>query len=156
VNAGDYGLLLTTLPDAQAARHIARLLIDERLAACVQLSAIESFYRWDGKIANEPETMLLIKTRTDLFEPAIARIRELHPYTVPEIVGTKFVAGFQGYFHWIDKATHPQENEMSNKNPAGKKPAAPKAKTHPHGDGKISAKKSAGMRTGISRPMRVK
>ena len=65
-----------------------------------------------------------------------------------------FTAGFQGYFDWIDDNT--AENEMTDKKPDGKKPALPKTKTHPHGDGKISAKKSAGMRTGISRPMRVK
>jgi periplasmic divalent cation tolerance protein len=158
-----YGMLLTTLPSKEAAADIARMLIDEKLAACVQLCAIESFYRWQGKIANEAETLLLIKTRTALFDATIARIKQVHPYTVPEIVGTGFIAGFQGYFDWIDQSTRKQEKIMSRKKPGAKKtavktPAAQKTKvpSHPHGDGQISARKSAGMRTGISRPMRVK
>ena len=156
MSAGDYGMLLTTLPDAKAARRLARLLVEERLAACVQLCAIQSVYRWEGKIVAGPETLLLIKTRSALFKDAIARIKALHPYTVPEIAGIEFAAGLQAYFHWIDQVTRPRENKMSSKKSGGKKAAAPKAKTHPHGDGKISARKSAAMRTGISRPMRVK
>jgi periplasmic divalent cation tolerance protein len=152
-------MLLTTLPSKNAAQKLARLLVGENLAACVQMSAIESVYRWQGEIVAAPETLLLIKTRVALFDTAIARIKEKHPYSVPEIVGTKFTVGFQGYFDWIDESTRPQEKVMSTKKPSGKKPAAPKPKakpSHPHGDGQVSAKKSAGMRTGISRPMRVK
>jgi periplasmic divalent cation tolerance protein len=104
MNPGDYGVLLTTLPSADEARRIARLLVEEKLAACVQLSAIESFYRWEGRIANEPETLLLIKTRTALFDAAIARIKAVHPYTVPEIVGLPFSAGFEGYLQWIGES----------------------------------------------------
>ena len=105
MSAGEYGLLLTSLPDTESARRIASLLVEERLAACVQLSPIESFYRWEGRIANEPETLLLIKTRTALFDAAIARIREIHPYSVPEIAGVPFAAGFEGYFQWIGDNT---------------------------------------------------
>ena len=100
------GMLMTTLPSKNAAAKIARKLVGERLAACVQLCAIESFYRWQGETVNEPETLLLIKTRMALFDAAIARIKELHPYTVPEIVGTEFrAAGHPGYFAWIDEST---------------------------------------------------
>ncbi len=101
----DYGMLLTTVASRDDATKIARLLIDEKLAACVQLLPIESFYRWDGKTQNEAELLLLIKTRTALFNDAIARIKAVHPYTVPQIVGTQFVAGFQGYLDWIDQTT---------------------------------------------------
>ena len=101
----DYGMLLTTVASRDDATKIARLLIDEKLAACVQLLPIESFYRCDGKTQNEAELLLLIKTRTALFEAAIARIKAVHPYTVPEIVGTQFVAGFNGYLDWIDQNT---------------------------------------------------
>ena len=105
LSAGDYGMLLTTLPNADAARVLARSLVEERLAACVQLAGIESFYSWEGKICNEPETLLLIKTRSALFDAAIARIKALHPYSVPEIVATPFAAGFEGYFAWIAQNT---------------------------------------------------
>jgi periplasmic divalent cation tolerance protein len=105
MSAGDHGMLLTTLPSRDEAAKIANLLIDEKLAACVQLLPIESFYRWDGKTQNEAEVLLLIKTRTALFDAAIARIKAAHPYSVPEIVGLPFTAGFAGYFGWIDEVT---------------------------------------------------
>ena len=60
--------MLTTTPTRDEAAKIAKLLIDEKLAACVQLLPIESFYVWEGKTQNEPETLLLIKTRTALFD----------------------------------------------------------------------------------------
>jgi periplasmic divalent cation tolerance protein len=105
--ASAYGLLLTTAPSREEAQNIARLLIDEKLAACVQLLPIESFYVWQGKTQNEAEVLLLVKTRTALFEQAIARIKAVHSYTVPEIVATPFSAGFSGYFDWITEVTTP-------------------------------------------------
>jgi periplasmic divalent cation tolerance protein len=66
---------------------------------------IESFYFWQGKTQNEGEFLLLVKTRTSLFETAIARIKEVHSYTVPEIVALPFAAGFAGYLSWIDEVT---------------------------------------------------
>ena len=103
--ASDYGVMLTTTPSREEAQNIARLLIAEKLAACVQLMPIESFYAWQGKTQNEAEVLLLIKTRTALFEPATARIKELHSYSVPEIVAMPFVAGFHRYFDWIGEVT---------------------------------------------------
>lgn len=101
----DYGMLLTTTPNREEAATIAKLLIEEKLAACVQLLPIESFYFWQGKTQNEAEVLLLVKTRCALFEAAIARIKTVHSYTVPEIVAMPFAAGFAGYLHWIDEVT---------------------------------------------------
>lgn len=101
----DYGVLLTTTPNREEAAGIAKLLIDEKLAACVQLLPIESFYVWQGKTQNEAEVLLLVKTRSDLFEAAIARIKTVHSYTVPEVVAMPFTAGFAGYLDWIDSVT---------------------------------------------------
>ncbi len=101
----DYGVLLTTTPTRDEAVTIARLLVDEKLAACVQLLPIESFYSWQGRTQNEAELLLLVKTRRALFEKVIARIREVHSYTVPEIVALPFSAGFAGYLNWIDDVT---------------------------------------------------
>ena len=99
--APDCGVMLTTTPTREEAQAIARLLIEEKLAACVQLLPIESFYVWQGKTQNEAEVLLLIKTRTALFESTIARIKEVHSYTVPELVAMPIAAGLQGYFEWI-------------------------------------------------------
>ena len=96
---------MTTTANREEAAKIARLLIDEKLAACVQLLPIESFYFWQGATRNEAEFLLLVKTRTGLFEKAIGRIREVHSYTVPEIVALPFTAGFAGYLDWIGEVT---------------------------------------------------
>lgn len=101
----EQGVLLTALPSREDARRIAALLVAEKLAACVQLLPIESFYRWEGKVQNEAEVLLLIKTRTALFDPAMARIKAEHPYAVPEIVGWPFSAGHLPYLDWIDGST---------------------------------------------------
>ena len=100
-------MLLTTASSREEAQNIARLLIDEKLAACVQLLPIESFYSWEGKTQNAAEILLLVKTRTALFEQAIARIKAVHSYSVPEIVAMPFSAGFSGYFDWIAEVTAP-------------------------------------------------
>ncbi len=105
MTAPDYGVMLSAVPTREDATAIAKLLIDEKLAACVQLLPIESFYVWEGKTQNEPEVLLLIKTRTALFDAVIARIKMVHPYSVPEIVGTPFLAGFKPYLDWIGDVT---------------------------------------------------
>jgi periplasmic divalent cation tolerance protein len=102
---GEFGVLLTTLPTREDARRIARLLVEEKLAACVQILPIESFYRWEGKVQTEGELLLFIKTRTALFDTAMARIKAEHPYTVPEIVGWPLSAGHQSYLDWIADST---------------------------------------------------
>ena len=102
---GAYGVLLTTASSREEAQNIAHLLIDEKLAACVQLLPIESFYVWEGKTRNEAEVLLLVKTRTALFDKAIARIKAVHSYTVPEIVALPFASGFADYLDWIGEVT---------------------------------------------------
>jgi periplasmic divalent cation tolerance protein len=97
--------MLTTTPTREEAKEMARLLIDEKLAACVQLLPIESFYVWKGQSQNEAEVLLLIKTRSALFEKATARIKAVHSYTVPEIVALPFASGFAGYLDWIGEVT---------------------------------------------------
>ncbi len=101
----EHGVLLTTLPSQEDARAMAKMLVEEKLAACVQLLPIESFYRWEGKVQNEDEVLLLIKTRTALFDAAIAAIKAAHPYSVPEIVGWPFSAGHLPYLDWIGQVT---------------------------------------------------
>ena len=99
--ASDTGIVTTTVASREDARRIADVLLAERLAACIQLLPIESHYVWKGARMAEPEVMLLIKTRAELFEPTIARIKALHPYETPEIVAQTFSAGFAPYLAWI-------------------------------------------------------
>ena len=98
-------MLMTTLPDKPQAAAMAKHLLSERLAACVQLVPIESHYVWDGEMQVAGEYLLLVKTRAALFEEVIRAIKSRHPYEVPEIVTADFTAGFAGYFGWIDQVT---------------------------------------------------
>ena len=103
--ARSYGIVSSAFASREDARRVAGALVDEKLAACVQLMDIESHYAWKGEIKNEPEVMLLAKTRTDLYSRVIARIKALHPYQTPEIVAQDFAAGFQPYLDWIETET---------------------------------------------------
>jgi periplasmic divalent cation tolerance protein len=110
VNAADpagYGVMQCAVPNRETGVKIAEVLIAEKLAACIQLLPMESFYRWEGEIENAREVLMLVKTRQAHFDAAIARIRTLHPYRVPEIVAFAFSAGFSGYLTWIDSVTFP-------------------------------------------------
>lgn len=98
----DFLLVLTTVPDADAANAIAERLIAERLAACVTVSAAaQSRYRWEGKIVCEREFVLLIKTRGNLFDKLEAALKAIHPYTVPEIIAVPIERGSKAYLAWL-------------------------------------------------------
>jgi periplasmic divalent cation tolerance protein len=99
-------LVFTSLPDVDVARRIARDLVEERLAACVQIGApVESLYHWRGRLETAREIPLAIKTRADAF-PALERaIRERHPYELPEIVAVSITDALPGYLAWIDAET---------------------------------------------------
>ena len=96
----------TNCPDAVSARAIADTLIEERLVACANLLAeIESAYRWNGLVEREPERPLLVKTRAELFDRVAARIRDLHPYETPAIIGTVVDHVTDDYAAWIRTET---------------------------------------------------
>ncbi|MDR2558751.1 MAG: divalent-cation tolerance protein CutA [Oscillospiraceae bacterium] len=96
-----YSIIISTFPDKESAKRAAKLLVEKRLAACVQLLPIESLYSWQGKICNESEIMLLIKSKTDLLGEITAAIREIHTYDVPEIVQVPIEGGLSEYLEWI-------------------------------------------------------
>lgn len=98
-------VVLTTTDSTDAADRLARAIVEERLAACVQLTPIRSVYRWQGAVHVEGETLLLIKTQRELFERLDAFIRERHSYETPEIVALPIVAGSQAYLDWIAAET---------------------------------------------------
>jgi periplasmic divalent cation tolerance protein len=103
--ASSYGIVSSAFANREDARRVAGALLAEKLAACVQLMEIESHYAWKGAIRNEPEVMLLAKTRSALFARIIERIKTLHPYETPEIVAQSFNAGFAPYLDWIRAET---------------------------------------------------
>jgi periplasmic divalent cation tolerance protein len=95
-----------TCPDRQTAARIARVCVDERLAACANIGeAIESIYRWKGQIEEAMEFPLLLKTRADLFEKLAARVKSEHPYEVPCIIATDLVAIDPAYAQWLEAET---------------------------------------------------
>ncbi len=97
---------LVTCPSARVARRIARALVEERLAACVTVvGGAVSIYRWKGKRCEDRETLLVIKS-TKLRGAALARrVKELHPYEVPEVLALPVAGGDARYLGWIDEGT---------------------------------------------------
>jgi periplasmic divalent cation tolerance protein len=98
-------LVFSTFPDADTARRIAHTLVEEKLAACVNLlPQIESIYRWKGAIETASEVMALIKSTTWKYQLLEARILELHPYEVPEIISIRADSGHIEYLRWIEQS----------------------------------------------------
>lgn len=102
----DVLVCLCTCPDADSARALGRALVEERLAACVQvLPGIESIYRWEGAVESSAEILLVIKSTRGRFGDLQARLVALHPYEVPELVALPAVAGLPAYLHWVADST---------------------------------------------------
>ena len=94
-------VVLVTLPPERA-QELARTLVTERLAGCVNiLPGIQSIYRWDGEVAEDPESLLLIKTVGEQYPALEARIKSLHPYEVPEIVALPFDRASPEFLSWL-------------------------------------------------------
>jgi len=95
-------LVLTTVPDCQAAEELAREIVTGELAACVQIVPLHrSIYRWQGKVCSDAEALLLIKTTAAAYDRLEAAIRGRHGYEVPEIVRVEIAGGFPPYLDWL-------------------------------------------------------
>ena len=98
-------VLINTGSEEQATE-IARVLVDERLAACANIvSPIRSIYRWKDAVQDETEHMMIIKTRAELFAQLESRVKELHSYEVPEIIALPIVEGAKSYLDWVFAST---------------------------------------------------
>jgi len=98
----DYSVIYVTVPTLENARDIARVLVDERLAACVSIiPQIISTYRWQEKIEDYSESKLMIKTKTALFDKVATRVKQLHPATLPEIISVKIDNATSEYTMWL-------------------------------------------------------
>lgn len=102
-----YAVVLVAVGDRDEARSIASALLERRLAACVQLLPIESHYVWEGKVVDDEEILLLVKTRADAYDGIVEAVGSLHSYEVPEIVLLDIAAGHQPYLDWVDSLVAP-------------------------------------------------
>lgn len=106
MNDNDVMLVLTNLPDQGSAQRVAKLLIESRAAACVNILAeCASVYRWQGKIQSSSEVPLLIKTTHAAYPRLEAVIRAHHPYELPEIIAVPLCSGLPSYLQWVAQET---------------------------------------------------
>lgn len=99
-------VVLITIPHDEAER-MGRSLVEERLAACVNiLPRIHSFFWWDDKVQSDEESMLVVKTTTTKFDKLLAYVLENHPYELPEIIGLPLTSAFPDYIEWVKAETN--------------------------------------------------
>lgn len=104
-------LMMTNCPDRETASQLARQLLEQQLAACVNiLPGMRSMYHWQGEIESADEVALLIKTTKLRYAQLEQTIKALHPYQVPEIIALPIVAGSSDYLHWITQETSRNED----------------------------------------------
>jgi periplasmic divalent cation tolerance protein len=104
----DYVIVLTTLPADADAHALGKTLVEERLAACVNLlPPMSSVYRWEGHVEQDTERQMIIKTSRERVVTLWERIRELHPYEVPEFVVLSIIDGSDAYLRWLGESTSP-------------------------------------------------
>jgi len=109
MDATDYVIVMTTLPADADVTTFARTLVEARLAACVNLlPGMESLYRWEGEIEQELERQLVIKTSRGRLPALWDRVREMHPYDVPEFIVLPIVDGNDAYLRWVGESTRPE------------------------------------------------
>ena len=104
--ASDVRVCFVSAPDAEVAKRIARALVDERLAACVNIvPGVSSIYRWQGAVSEDAELMLIVKTTHARLAPLAERLAVLHPYALPELVAITPSGGSERYLDWVREAS---------------------------------------------------
>ncbi|MDD1717746.1 MAG: divalent-cation tolerance protein CutA [Methanoregulaceae archaeon] len=111
---GGLVVVLSTAP-RDAAAGMAKTLVERRLAACVNIAAVRSVYRWKGEACDEEEALMIVKTSPGRVSLLIAGIREIHPYDVPEVIVLPVTGGYLPYLEWVEAETGEER-----KDPAGK------------------------------------
>lgn len=100
-----YAIVLVTAANREEAEKISKALLNERLIACANIiGPISSLFWWHEKIESAEEYVLLMKTRIDMFEKLIKKIKALHSYEVPEIIATPIIQGFKPYLEWLNSS----------------------------------------------------
>ena len=99
-------VILITAGSADEAVKIAKALVDEHLAACVNiLPGVRSFFFWEGKTQEAAESLMVCKSRLAMMDRLVGRVRELHTYSVPEIIALRIEAGLPEYLRWVGEST---------------------------------------------------
>ncbi len=111
----DKVVILVTVSNLRESKKIAKHLVESKLAACVNVSApLRSVYRWKGKLAEERELLLIIKSTRELFSEIQAAVRKLHSYTTPEIICLPIVDGSEDYLKWVGDAVKPGDSRATS------------------------------------------
>jgi periplasmic divalent cation tolerance protein len=100
-----YCLVYITTKDKDEAKKIGRALVEEKLVACVNIHPVNSIYRWEGKIEEESEASVLVKTKAGLVGEVVNRVKELHSYQVPCVISLPIEKGNPDYLRWIEEST---------------------------------------------------
>jgi periplasmic divalent cation tolerance protein len=101
----EFSILYVTVRDEREAEKIVRALLDEKLIACGNFFPVRSIFSWKGKIEDDTESVIIMKTRSSRLTKAINRIKELHSYEVPEIISFKIEKGSRDYLDWVRDET---------------------------------------------------
>lgn len=98
----EFIVVFVTVGSSDEGDRLARVLVGERLAACVnRIKSVQSVYRWQGTVEQSEEELLIIKSKKELFERIKKRVQELHSYSVPEIIALPILEGNEGYLKWL-------------------------------------------------------
>ncbi len=98
-------VVFITCPNMKIANKISKILLEERLAACINNIRVNSHYLWKGKKESDQEIMMIVKTKNKLLEELTAKVIKAHPYEIPEIIAIPLIGGAYGYLKWIDDET---------------------------------------------------
>lgn len=102
----EYIIVFITAPNEKEAASLSQTIVGERLAACVNIiPSVRSIYRWQGRIEDEQEVLMIAKTKKSLFERLEDRVKELHSYAVPEIISFPLADGNEAYLDWLGQET---------------------------------------------------
>jgi len=97
----EFIVVLVTSPSEEEAERLASRLVEEKLAACINVMPTTSLFHWEDRLSRENERLLVIKTRNSLFGKLEKRIKELHSYEIPEVIALPVVAGSKDYLDWV-------------------------------------------------------
>ncbi|MBK8230338.1 MAG: divalent-cation tolerance protein CutA [Candidatus Eisenbacteria bacterium] len=111
-------IVYTTVGNPEQGRHIARELVEARLAACVTCQpGLISFYRWAGKVEEDAEMLLLIKTNSDRLDALRSHLLRLHPYEVPELLVVEVAEAGEAYLHWLNQSVSANGSSVQSAGP---------------------------------------